>query len=128
MNSQLTPLEYSVIEKCCAQQGTSCPSREAFVVVARDRTPVGFMTEIEPSDTARQVPNGGKRIYDSIPAARAVRGGEIMGFLLFFNDGALDAIEGFIYNEEAWPAREWPVQYESAKHAGDFDGGSVINT
>lgn len=105
MTDRLTSLEYAVISKFCKQQGSDVPDADNFTVNWRDRNPVGFMTEVscvKPLSYSR-------RAYEDIPNAISLHGTQI-GFVLFFEQGLLDAIEGFSYGE-ACPEPDWPVKF-----------------
>ena len=106
MTERLTSLEHAVVSKFCGQQGLDVPNPHEFAVTFRDRNPVGFMTEIscvKPLSYSR-------RAYEQIPDAVSLAVGTEIGFVLFFKDGLLNAIEGYSHGEE-WPEPEWPVRF-----------------
>jgi len=109
MTERLTSLEYAVVSKFCEQQGLDIPDTREFTVGFRDRNPVGFMTEV--SSVKRLAYN--RRVYEEIPSAISLAVGTQIGFVLIFEDGLLDSIEGYSYGE-AWPEPEWPVRFLEA--------------
>jgi len=107
-----TDLELLVIERFCRQEGRSVPSLNDIRVIERDRSAVGFMTDIQIRDLPARW-KWSRRAYDSIPGA--IVGGVAVGFVIFFENESQLAIEGFTYGE-TWPESEYPILFLDAKN------------
>lgn len=102
-----TDLEFLVIERFCRQEGRCVPALEDIQVIERDRSVVGFMTDVQ----IRDLPDGwawSQRVYDRVP--NAIVGGAALGFVIFFESDSQLAIEGFVYGE-TWPESEQPIRF-----------------
>ena len=105
----LTDLEYEVLLKFCKSENITCPKKDCFEVIDRNRSPVGFMTDLKNNQAAQELKNE-RKIYESIPNAETVVSKQCLGFLLFFGDNSIEAIEGYVFGEE-WPNIEWPIVF-----------------
>jgi hypothetical protein len=106
MSNNVTELEYAVLLKFCEAQNAFCPSKDEISVVSRKRSEVGFMTAV----TCAKPFSYSERVYEQIPPAMSLSDGTMIGFLLYFDNGLLKAVEGFCYGER-WPTPEWPVRF-----------------
>jgi hypothetical protein len=103
----LTPMETEALRLLLA--GESEPlavlREQAKTAEAKSRefTGAGFFTKIAVSDSApRLAPKTVLRLKDAVGTARNLKHG--FGLVLFVDDGALDTLEGFTY-DEPWPER-----------------------
>jgi len=67
------------------------------------------MTEILETTDALKI-SGGAGISEFAPYARTLHGDEGMGFVLYFRNGHIQAIEGYAEGN-GWPVPEWPVVF-----------------
>lgn len=71
-------------------------------VKTREMTGTGFFTEFKLSPNAKPLPalSGKIKIGDVLATAKGLRGG--MGFILDINNGFIELLEGYTY-DEPWP-------------------------
>lgn len=111
-DTDITELEYRILRKFCELTEQTLPEAEAIRIIERNRNPVGFMTEVTIDDPAKKLFYD-ERVFQNMPDASVGWFGwskNVVGFLLFFDDGRLGAIEGYIALEE-WPKNESKIKF-----------------
>ena len=104
-------MEWEVIAKFCEQEKLISPNKSDINVVERSSNPVGFMTDLK-ENLATQNLKYSKNIYELIPTAISQPSGSSLGFLLFFSNGVLSTIEGYVDGEQ-WPDDDVSLQFTS---------------
>lgn len=102
----LTGLEWAVLERFLEKSPVT-PLRSNIVpheidVVKRAFSPIGFLTEFVASEKLKLFPDGVCLRWMKVGAwVNAQR--THVGFLVYVDDGSLNAIEGYTYCGEDWP-------------------------
>ncbi len=113
MRRALTPLERAVLEKLCSGDHPVWRAlrRQAQVatVASRELTGVGFFTTLElPPDIERAPTRPGRLHLGDVEAVvPGLRNGA--GFVLFVQDGIIELLEGYSY-DEPWPEQILTVE------------------
>lgn len=112
----LTELEGAVLDKLLDGEHLDLEilraQVKALVVEKREMTGVGFYTHLSvPSSIERLPRKASFQIKDVTAHIPGLKNGA--GFILFVNDGAVDFLEGFTY-DEAWPdqVRKFELEYD----------------
>lgn len=106
-NGELTALERAVLEafvtRVPAEEGILREQVAACRVTSRELTGVGFFTSLAVPEGSRPLTSIAGRALSGVSAEiQGLQHGA--GFVLWFEDGRLDQIEGFTY-DEPWPER-----------------------
>ena len=106
-NTELNSIEQKVLEFFLAKRRGSTPESgiglNGIIVSSRDYSGVGFMTELDRSETLRVGSQTESYTWGDI-------GGKLnssleSGYLVFVEKGHVSAIEGFVYGEAEWPQK-----------------------
>src|SRR5712692_181798 len=112
----MSPLERAVLEKLLAGDNPVLAALRRQLEVAgvgeRDFTGVGFMTTLTVPEEAPRAPVQSHVIRMGDVSAEIDGLKHSAGFLLYIQDGALDALEGYTY-DEPWPdtIRRFTLKY-----------------
>jgi hypothetical protein len=109
---KLTELETSVLERMLAGNDIP-PTRgglraDAVVVVDREFTGVGFLTELQRSPELKLFEDGVSMRWGKVGARLNATKIET-GYLVYVDDGYVTSIEGYTYGDE------WPTNVEEAE-------------
>lgn len=114
--NRLTPLERMFVEEFCRFEGLDSRGLDEVRIIERNRNPVGFMTEMDP-ESVPDILKWSAGVFNTPRVAVVGPGQSLCGSLLFFNKttGLLDAIEGFVY-EDNWPEPESPIFWSETEY------------
>jgi hypothetical protein len=101
--SPFTPLERAVLDAICDKHPADRSALEAQLSTAiltnRENTGCGFFTHFV-VDKSSSGPIGGERLRDGPPAqVEGVKHG--MGFILWFEEGYADCLEGYAFGDDS---------------------------